>query len=133
ESPAADEETLLSLAADVDAIATCWAQVTANIVRAVPHCRIISRMGIGLDNIAVETATELTIPVTNVPDYCVGEVADHALALLLACARNIGFFHGRTKRGEYSLQAAPPMPRLAGKRLGLVGLGHIGRNLAGKA
>src|SRR5262249_9221317 len=50
-----------------------------------------------------------------------------------ACARNIAFFDARTKRGEYRLQDAPPMPRLAGKRLGLIGLGHIGRNLAGKA
>jgi D-3-phosphoglycerate dehydrogenase len=55
------------------------------------------------------------------------------LALLLACARNIGFFHWRTKQGEYALQEGPAMPRLAGKRLGLVGLGRIGRNLAGKA
>jgi D-3-phosphoglycerate dehydrogenase len=63
----------------------------------------------------------------------VEEVADHALALILACARNIAFFHLHTKRGEYRLQAAPPMPRLKGKVLGLVGLGRIGRNLAGKA
>jgi D-3-phosphoglycerate dehydrogenase len=127
------ESALCALAADVDAIAVNWAAVTDPVVRAARRCRVICRTGIGLDNIAVATATELRIPVTNVPDYCVGEVADHALALLLACARNIAFFHWRTKRGEYSLQAAPPMPRLAGKRLGLVGLGRIGRNLAGKA
>ena len=54
---------------------------------------MICRTGIGLDNIAVAVATELKIPVTNVPDYCIGEVADHALALLLACARNVGFYH----------------------------------------
>ena len=118
---------------NVNAIAVNWAAVTDLVIRAARRCRVICRTGIGLDNIAVATATELRIPVTNIPDYCVGEVADHALALLLACARNIAFFHWRTKRGEYSLQAAPTMPRLAGKRLGLVGLGHIGRNLAGKA
>jgi D-3-phosphoglycerate dehydrogenase len=127
------EAALVALAADADAIATNWARVTEAVVCAARRCRVICRTGIGLDNIAVATATRLKIPVTNVPDYCVAEVADHALALLLACARNIGFFHARTKRGEYRLQAAPPMPRLAGKRLGLVGLGRIGTNLAGKA
>ncbi len=127
------ESALCALAGDVDAVAVNWAAVTDRVVRAARRCRVICRTGIGLDNIAVAIATELGIPVTNVPDYCVGEVADHALALLLACARNIAFFHWHTKRGEYSLQAAPPMPRLAGKRLGLVGLGHIGRNLVGKA
>jgi|SRR5579872_2971984 len=127
------ESALCALAADADAIITNWAQVGEKVVRAARRCRVISRTGIGLDNIAVTTATELRIPVTNVPDYCVAEVADHALALLLACARNIAFFHQRTKRREYNLQAAPLMPRLAGKRLGLVGLGRIARNLAGKA
>lgn len=133
EAPDTREATLCALAADADAIATNWAPVIEAVVRAARCCRVICRTGIGLDNIAVATATELRIPVTNIPDYCVGEVADHALALLLACARNIAFFNGRTKRGEYNLQAAPSMPRLAGKRLGLVGLGRIGRNLAGKA
>jgi D-3-phosphoglycerate dehydrogenase len=127
------EAALCRLAANVDAIATNWAHVTETVVRAASRCRVICRTGIGLDNIAVTAATELGIPVTNVPDYCVAEVADHALALILACARNIAFFHLRTKRGEYALQAGPAMPRLAGKRLGLVGLGHIGRNLAAKA
>ena len=90
-------------------------------------------MGIGLDNIAVDTATELKIPVTNIPDYCVAEVADHALAMLLAMARKITFYHTRTKAGEYKLQAGPPMRRLEGKTLGLVGLGKIPRNLLPKA
>ncbi|RPI91010.1 MAG: C-terminal binding protein, partial [Planctomycetaceae bacterium] len=102
-------------------------------IESAPLCRVICRTGIGLDNIAVTTATARGIPVTNVPDYCVAEVADHALALLLAGARRIAFFHLRTKRAEYRLQAAPPPDRLAGKTLGLVGLGRIGSNLAVKA
>jgi D-3-phosphoglycerate dehydrogenase len=133
EPPDTLEASLCHLAAQADAIVTNWAPLTEAVVRAAERCRVICRTGIGLDNIAVATATERSIPVTNVPDYCVGEVADHALALLLACARNIAFFHARTKQGEYHLGAAPEMPRLAGKRLGLVGLGRIGRNLAGKA
>jgi len=133
ESPQGDEATLIELARDVDAIGTCWAHVTEGVIRAAPRCRIVARFGIGLDNINVETATELGIPVSNVPDYCVSEVSDHALALLLACARNVAFFHARTKAGEYRLSAAPPMKRLAGATLGLVGFGRIARALLPKA
>ena len=128
-----EESTFARLAVDVDAIATCWANVTETVIRATTRCRVISRFGIGLDNIAVETATELGIPVTYVPDYCVQEVSDHALALLLACARKIAFFYQRTKSGEYHLQAGPPMRRLSGQTLGLVGLGRIARSLVPKA
>lgn len=133
EAPDADERTLVRLAADVDAIATCWARVGRAVIEAAPHCRIIARLGIGLDNIDVAAATERGITVTNVPDYCVNEVADHAFALLLALARNVGFFHLRTKRGEYDLQAAPTMHRLAGRTLGLFGLGRIGQAVAARA
>jgi D-3-phosphoglycerate dehydrogenase len=129
ESPATDEQTLIRLAKDVDAIATNWAKVTSDVIRNCPRCRIVARLGIGIDNIAVETATELGIPVTNCPDYCVSEVSDHALGLLLACARRIGFFHLRTKRGEYDLGAAPLMRRLSGQTVGLVGLGRIAQAL----
>lgn len=128
-----DEETLARLAADVDAIATCWANVPAAVIESAPRCRIIARMGIGLDNIDVDAASARGILVTNVPDYCIAEVADHALALLLASARNIAFFHLRTKRGEYDLQAAPPMHRLSGRTLGLFGLGRTGRAVAERA
>jgi D-3-phosphoglycerate dehydrogenase / 2-oxoglutarate reductase len=132
EASATDEATLAELAADVDAIATTWARVTDVVIRNSPRCRIISRFGIGLDNIAVLTATELGIPVTNCPDYCVSEVSDHALGLILACARRIGFFHWRTKRGEYNLGAATTMRRLSGQTVGLVGLGRIARELIPK-
>ncbi len=92
DAPDAKESTLVALAGDCDAIGTCWGKVTPKVIEACPRCLGIARFGIGLDNIAVETATQLGIPVTNVPDYCVQEVADHTLALLLAAARNIAFF-----------------------------------------
>jgi D-3-phosphoglycerate dehydrogenase len=69
----------------------------------------------------------------NVPDYCVSEVSDHALALLLAAARKIAFFHRRTKQGEYQLQAGVQLRRISGRTLGLIGLGRIGRALVPKA
>ena len=133
EAPDGSEPTLMKLAADVDAIMTCWAPVTEAVVRAAVKCRHIARMGIGLDNIAVAVATERRMRVTNVPDYCVEEVADHALALLLACARKVAFFHQRTKSGEYRLQAGSPLRRLRGAVLGIVGMGRIARAVAERA
>jgi D-3-phosphoglycerate dehydrogenase len=128
-----DEPALIAAVPDIDAIATNWAQVTEAVVRAATNCRIVARLGIGVDNIAIPTATERGIPVTNVPDYCAPEVADHTLGLLLALARRIAYFHLRTKRGEYDLQAAPPMRRLSTLTLGLFGLGRIGSAVAARA
>jgi D-3-phosphoglycerate dehydrogenase / 2-oxoglutarate reductase len=133
EPASTDEAALVAAAFQVDAIATNWSHVTGAVIRASDRCRIVSRFGIGVDNIAVDVATELKIPVTNCPDYCVSEVSDHALGLLLACARRIGFFHLRTKQGEYQLSAARGIQRIAGQTLGLIGLGHIGRALVPKA
>lgn len=133
DAPDASEATLRRLANDVDAIAVCWAPVTESVIAAASRCRIIARQGIGLDNIDVQAATRGGMLVTNVPDYCVEEVADHALALLLAWARNITWFDRRTKAGTYNLSAAPPMRRLETQTLGLLGLGRIGRRTAAKA
>lgn len=127
------EEALVEAAATVDAIATNWAKVTERVIRAAVRCKVISRFGIGIDNIAVQTATELRIPVTNCPDYCISEVSDHALGLLLACARRICLFQGRIKKGEYDSTSPIPMQRLSGQTLGLLGLGHIARALVPKA
>ena len=133
EAPNGDEDTLVQLARDVDAIATCWANVTEPVVRAAKRCRIVARFGIGLDNIAVPVASELGIPVTYVPDYCVEEVADHTLALLLACARNIGIYHQQSKAGTYDRSAGTPLRRLSELTLGLIGFGRIGRAVYRKA
>lgn len=132
EAQSTDEETLCGLAIDIDAIVCNWGRVTARVIEAATRCRLISRSGIGLDNIDLAAATARGIPVTNVPDYCVGEVSDHAMALLLACARRVAQFHATTKQGQYNLQAVPPPARLTGKVLGLVGLGRIGREMARK-
>jgi D-3-phosphoglycerate dehydrogenase len=132
-APAGDLPTLLSLAGDVDAIMTNWAKVPAEVVGASPKLKIVSRLGIGLDNIDVPFATSRKIVVTNVPDYCLVEVAEHALALLLALSRKVAFYHYETKTGRYDLRAGPTLRRIAGQTLGIIGLGNIGRKLAEKA
>jgi D-3-phosphoglycerate dehydrogenase len=128
-----DAASLAALAATCDAIMTNWAKVPEQVIAACTRCRIVSRLGIGLDNIDVAYCTRRGIPVTNVPDYCLIEVAEHALALLLALARKVAFYHHETKRGVYQLQAGPPLRRLEGQTLGVVGLGNIGAKLAVKA
>ena len=133
EAPEPDPETLCRLAPGVDAIMTCWAGVPRALIEAAPRCRIVSRMGIGLDNIDVACCSERRIPVTNVPNYCATEVAEHALALLFALARNIAWFHHQTKSGRYDLTAAPTMQTIEGQTLGVVGLGSTGCRLAEKA
>ncbi len=128
-----DEATLANLAAGVDAILTCWANLTKPVIAAAEECQIVARLGIGLDNIDVAYCTERGIPVTNVPDYCLAEVAEHTLALVLSLARKVAFYHWETKSGRYDLQAGTQLRRLAGQTLGIVGLGKIGRAVAAKA
>ena len=79
-APDGSEETLIALARDVDGILTCFAKVTDKVVQKADKLKVIARYGVGVDNIAVNKATELGIAVTYVPDYCVDEVADHVFA-----------------------------------------------------
>ena len=123
-APDGNEETLVGLARDADAIMTCFAQVTENVVRAAERCRVIGRFGVGVDNIAVSTATELGIAVTYVPDYCVDEVSDHVMALLHAWNRRIVLFDRSVKeRGWGSQPLTMRMMRLRGKPSGSWGSG----------
>jgi len=133
DAPNGNEETLARLADDVVAIATCWAKVTPRVIESAKNCRIVCRLGIGLDNIHIPTATSRGMLVTNIPDYCVEEVADHALGMLLGITRDIAFFHLRTKQGEYNLKAGPTMHRLRGRTLGILGFGRIGQELFTRA
>ena len=133
-APDGGEETLASLAKDVDGILTCFAKVTDKVVRAAENCIAIGRYGVGVDNIAVDTATELGIVVTYVPDYCVDEVSDHVMAMLLAWNRRIVLFDRATKnKGWGSEGLGMRIMRLRGKKLGVVGFGRIGRAVGEKA
>jgi D-3-phosphoglycerate dehydrogenase len=128
-----EEEEIISLAPAVDAILTNWKKVPAAALDAAPKCLVVSRYGVGVDNIPVDHATSLGVLVTNVPDFCLEEVSDHAMALLLACARRITRFDRATAAGEWDLSLARGLPRLRGQTLGLIGFGNIARKLAPKA
>jgi D-3-phosphoglycerate dehydrogenase len=127
------EAELLRLAEQADAILTCFAQVTPAVVAAAPRLQVVGRYGIGTDNIAVDEATRRGIPVTNVPAYCVDEVAEHVLALLLCLVRGIHRYDRAIRDGDWSLSTGLPTRRVAGTTLGIVGFGRIGRALAERA
>lgn len=130
-APATDADTLAGLARDAVAVLACYAAVPGAVVEAAATggCRVIARYGIGVDNVDVATATRLGIRVTNVPDYCLDEVADHTLALLLAGARGVAAAAAETAAGGWSVPAAG-IHRLRGRRVAVVGLGAIGRRVA---
>ncbi len=133
-APDGDEETLISLAKDVDAIMTCFAHVTEKVVRSAKKCVVIGRFGVGVDNIAVDTATELGIAVTYVPDYCIDEVSDHVLAMLHTWNRKIAIFDQSVKKDGWGhLGLNMRIMRLRGKTIGIVGFGRIGQAVADKA
>jgi D-3-phosphoglycerate dehydrogenase len=133
-APASDEETLIAqCSGGVDGLLVCFAQASSRVVQAAADagCRVIARYGIGYDNVAVDTATANGIVVTRVPDYCLDEVADHALALLLCAARGVSAGQREVRAGGWTMPR--DVYRLRGRRLALVGVGQIGSRLAARA
>lgn len=126
------EEEIIALAGDADGILNCYAKMTARVIAGLGRCRIIARYGIGVDNVDVDAATRAGILVTNVPDYCVDEVSDHALALFLALGRRIVAADQRAKAGSWDVLAHAGIRRLRGQTAGLIGFGKIARAVAAK-
>ena len=96
-------EGILEVARDADAILCTYAKVTTAVVEQLTRCRIISRFGIGVDNVDIAMATSKGIVVTKVPDYCIDEVSDHAVALLLAIVRKIPFSNSEVQEGRWAM------------------------------
>lgn len=133
-APDTSENALAELAKDVDAIMFCFAQVTAKVLESATKCKIAARYGIGVDNVDIPRATELGIVVTNVPDYCMDEVTDHALGMILALNRRLVPHTREVVQGGWNDVALnQPMHRTRGATMGIVGYGRIGRSLAAKA
>jgi D-3-phosphoglycerate dehydrogenase len=127
------EEEIIALAQDADAVLNCYAKMTAPVIEKLNRCKIIARYGIGVDNVDLAAANKARILVTNVPDYCVDEVSDHALALMLALARKIVSADTAVKGGAWNVTAHAEIRRLRGLTLGLIGFGKIAKALASKA
>ena len=129
----ADLATLLREARDCDALLNVYAQVPAELIAGLERCKVIVRTGIGINTIDVAAASARGIMVANVPDYCQDEVADHAMALLLALSRKLLLLDGEVKRGTWSFAAARPIARLSASTCGLLGLGSIAQGVARRA
>lgn len=127
-------DEFLREAADCDALLNTYAgPITAEAMAQMPKCKIIARYGIGVDTIDLKAATNAGIIVTNNPTYCIEEVAEHTLALLLAAARKVAFYDRLVRAGRWEVPPGKPMFRLAGSTLGLVGFGNIARQVAVRA
>jgi len=126
-------EAILEVVREADALLTTYAKIPAEMIAQMKRCRIIARFGIGVDNVDIPAATKAGIIVTRVPDYCLDEVSDHAMALLLALARKIPSSNARTHVGQWAMKAVVPIHRLRGSVLGLVAFGQIARLVAEKA
>jgi D-3-phosphoglycerate dehydrogenase len=127
-------EEFLPQAADCDALLNTYAgPITAADMARMPNCKIIARYGIGVDTIDLEAATRAGIIVTNNPTYCIEEVAEHTLALLLACARKVAFYDRLVRGGRWEVPPGKPLFRLTGSTLGLIGFGNIARQVAVRA
>ena len=127
------EEEIIALTQGADAVLNCYAKMTARVIESLDRCKIIARYGIGVDNVDLAAATRAKIVVTNVPDYCIDEVSDHALALLLALERQIASADHAVKGGAWDVVAHGAIRRLRGQTLGLVGFGKIAMAVAAKA
>jgi D-3-phosphoglycerate dehydrogenase len=126
-------EGIVAAAKEADALLVTYAKINADMIREMKKCKIISRFGIGVDNVDIEAATRQGIVVTKVPDYCIDEVSDHAMALLLSLVRKIPFSNARAHAGRWEMPAVTPIHRLRGTVLGLVGFGRIPQLVAPKA
>jgi D-3-phosphoglycerate dehydrogenase len=118
--------------ADADAVITSHQLVDGDFLDRMPNCRVVSRTGIGVDYVDLDAATERGVVVTNVPDYCIPEVTDHALALMLAVQRRIVAYDAEVRRGIWE-RASKPITRIDGQVLGLVAFGNTAREFGRKA
>jgi D-3-phosphoglycerate dehydrogenase len=140
----ATEEELISACSEADAIIALGIRITpgyafsTRVIDNLRRCRLIALTGIGYDNVDIAAATDKGICVANNPHFCLEEVADHTMALILACARKFYQLVPDIKSGKWGAQAdyldaLKPLHRLSGQTLGLIGFGNIARTLVPKA
>jgi D-3-phosphoglycerate dehydrogenase / 2-oxoglutarate reductase len=128
------EDEVIEVAHDAAAVVAQYATISARVLAALPACRVIARYGTGVDIVDVDAATRHNILVTNVPnEWCENEVADHAMALLLALARKITVYDRATRAGTWQWQSGAPIHRLRGSVLGLLSFGAIARAIGARA
>ncbi|WP_134685036.1 C-terminal binding protein [Brevibacillus migulae] len=123
------EEEVIAACRDADGLINQYAPLSRRVIEQLENCKVITRYGVGVNTVDLLAATEKGICVANVPDYCLDEVADHALALLLSWTRKITVANQAVKNGVWDFKVTQPIHRLRGKVLGLVGFGKIPQSL----
>jgi D-3-phosphoglycerate dehydrogenase / 2-oxoglutarate reductase len=126
-------EQLVPYVKDADALIVQFAHITSDVIEHMENCKVIARYAIGVDTIDIEAATKKHIFVANVPDYCIPEVADTAIAHILNAMRKITLARDLLLNGTFTMDAIRPMKRLEESTLCLIGFGNIARNVAKKA
>jgi D-3-phosphoglycerate dehydrogenase / 2-oxoglutarate reductase len=127
------EDEVMAVASDADAILSQYARITGRVLDTLARCRVAVRYGVGVDTVDLPAATARGVVVSNVPDYCYEEVSDHTIAITLAAWRGVGYYDRAIRNGTWQTTAIPFMFRLAGKVMGVIGLGRIGARVAQKA
>jgi D-3-phosphoglycerate dehydrogenase len=127
-----DEEGLIEICCDADAIITQYGRFTRRVLKELRRCKVICRYGVGVDTIDLLAATDYGIIVAFVPDYCTDEVSNQAAALILALHRYLIPLDREVKAGNWQFRVGTPIARLTGQTVGIVGLGRIGTMLAEK-
>ena len=127
------EDELIAVCAGAHAVIPAYAPLTARVLDALPSLRIVAFMATGYNSVDLDAATERGIVVTNVPDYCTAEVADHALGFLLDLGRNISRLHDCVLAGAWDYEACGKPDRISNQSLGIIGLGRIGSAVARRA
>jgi len=128
-----DPAVIAPAVVDADAVITCYANISEDIIKGMTKCRSISKTGIGVNNIDATQASKQGIKVLNCTDYCIEEVSDHTVALLLAVARKVVTLANNVSGGQWSLDNCyGGISRLKGKTFGLLGFGRIARCVAEK-
>ncbi len=126
-------DDILRAARDCDALLVVSSHVPETVIAQLTRCRTIARLGAGTDKIAVEAATQHGIVVSNVPDFCLGEQADHTMALLLSFARRLPYMQDAMRQGQWTARQHAGVHRIAGKTLGLLGFGASAQAVARRA
>ena len=134
ERPCVTEEELVEHGRGADALMVVAEPVTARVIEALDGLRVITRFGAGLDNVDIEAATRAGVQVTYVPGASVEEVSDHTIAMIFSLARGLPVLDAAVRRGDWAIPAdLPPLRRMRGQVLGIVGVGRIGGAVARKA
>jgi D-3-phosphoglycerate dehydrogenase len=130
EMASGDRATVLGAARTADALLNTYFVLDRSAIEQLERCRIIARYGIGVDNVDLKAARERGIAVTNVPDYCIEEVASHALGLTLALVRRVKLADAMVGRGGWGADKLGTVHRLSALVVGIVGFGRIARRFA---